>query len=155
MKTFRNLALLGVVGLSLAGCATAGPKEGAGTVVGAATGGVLGGVIGGAVGGSGGTVVGAVTGAALGGVLGNTIGRDMDEQDRIAMSKAYSTSFDSGQRRSWRGKRSYGYVEPGPTYTDMRGECRNFTQRIYIDGRPHAAEGVACRGPDGGWRVVG
>lgn len=154
MNSFYKLAVAGLAGLSLAACASAGPREGAGTVVGAGAGAVAGGLIGGAVGGSSGTVVGALTGAALGGVVGNAIGRDLDEQDRLAMVDAESYAFESGQRRPWRGRRAYGYVEPGPVYTDTRGQCRDYTQRVYIDGRPRLAQGVACRGADGAWRIV-
>ncbi|MDE2363148.1 MAG: hypothetical protein KGM42_10770 [Hyphomicrobiales bacterium] len=150
-----NLAAIGAVALSLAGCASAGPREAGGTVVGAGAGALAGGLIGGAAGGSTGTVVGALTGAALGGVVGNAIGRDLDEQDRQAAYDAQAYAWESGQRRPWRGPRAYGYVEPGPEFTDSRGACRNYTHRIYIDGRPQAAQGVACRGPDGVWRPVG
>jgi len=151
-----NLACIGLVGLALSGCAsTSGPHEAGGTVVGAGAGAIAGGIIGGALGGSSGTVVGAVTGAALGGLTGNAIGRDLDEQDRIAAMEAQELAFESGQRRPWRGPRAYGYIEPGVEFDEPRGHCRRFTHRIYIDGRPRAAEGVACRSPNGGWRVVG
>ena len=127
-----NLACIGLVGLALSGCAsTSGPHE------------------------AGGTVVGAVTGAALGGLTGNAIGRDLDEQDRIAAMEAQDIAFETGRRRPWRGQRAYGYIDPGAEFDDTRGHCRTYTHRIYIDGRPRAAEGVACRGPDGAWRIVG
>lgn len=150
-----NLAIVGAVALSLAGCASAGPREAGGTVMGAGAGAIAGGLIGGAVGGTGGTVVGALTGAALGGVVGNAIGRDLDEQDRQAAYDAQAAAWESGQRRPWRGGKAYGYVEPGPEFADSRGQCRNYTHRIYIDGRPQSAQGVACRGADGMWRPVG
>lgn len=153
MRTYA-FALIGVAGLSLAGCAS-GSNEAGGTVVGAATGALAGGLIGGAVGGSNGTVVGALTGAALGGLAGNAIGRDLDEKDREAAYAAQEAAFDTGERRPWRGDRAYGYIEPGPEYSDARGVCRHYTHRIYIEGRPRAAEGVACRGRDGVWRIVG
>lgn len=150
-----NLAAVGAVALSLAGCASSGPREAGSTVIGAGAGAIAGGLIGGAAGGSTGTVVGALTGAALGGVVGNAIGRDLDEQDRQAAYDAQAYAWESGQRRPWRGGHAYGYVEPGAEYADSRGTCRSYTHRIYIDGRPHVAQGVACRGPDGAWRPVG
>lgn len=154
VKAFSKLAVAGLAGLSLAACASSGPKQEAGTVVGVGAGAVAGGLVGGAIGGSRGAVIGAVTGAAAGGVIGNAVGRDLDEQDRLAMSEAEAYAFDSGQRRPWRGRRAYGYVEPGPVYSDTRGQCRDYTQRVYIDGRPRLAQGVACRGADGAWRIV-
>lgn len=150
-----SLVGVGLIGLALSGCAsTSGPHEASSTVLGAGAGAIAGGLIGGAVGGSSGTVVGAVTGAALGGLTGNAIGRDLDEQDRLAAMEAQEAAFESGKRRPWRGQRAYGYIEPGLEFDDSRGHCRRYTHRIYIDGRPRAAEGVACRGPDGGWRIV-
>ncbi|MFV0279225.1 MAG: hypothetical protein ACK5JM_00525 [Rhodoblastus sp.] len=150
-----HLLSVGLVGLALSGCASrSGPNEAGGTVLGAGAGAIAGGLIGGAVGGSGGTVVGALTGGALGGLAGNAIGRDLDEQDRIAAMEAQDAAFESGRRRPWRGQRAYGYIDPGAEFDDSRGHCRNYTHRIYIDGRPRSAQGVACRSPGGGWRVV-
>ncbi len=145
-----------LMGLALAGCVSNGPKEGAGTVFGAGAGAITGGLIGGAVGGSTGTVVGALAGGVIGGVTGNAIGRDLDEQDRQAAMDAQAAAFESGQRRPWRGAHgAYGYVEPGPEFADARGTCRNFTHRIYINGRPAISNGLACLRPDGVWQIVG
>ena len=155
MKVFAGLALVGLLGVSVAGCSqTAGPREAGSTVLGAGAGAITGGLIGGAIGGSGGAAIGAVTGGLFGGVVGNSIGRDLDERDRAAAMDAQYAAFESGQRRPWRGQRAYGYVEPGPEYVDSRGTCRSYTHRIYIDGRPASAQGVACLRPDGTWQPV-
>ena len=155
----RFAAALGALTMmaALSGCMSArGPNEAGGTVVGGGVGALTGGLVGGALGGSTGAVVGAVTGGVLGGVTGNAIGRDLDERDRQVAEDAQYAAFQSGQRRPWRGARgAYGYVEPGPEFVEARGTCRNFTNRIYIAGRPAVSTGVACLRPDGVWQIVG
>ncbi len=32
--------------------------------------------------------------------------------------------------------------------------CRNFVHKVWIDGRPQAMRGTACRNPDGTWTQV-
>ncbi len=32
--------------------------------------------------------------------------------------------------------------------------CREYTETVYIDGKPQAARGTACRNPDGTWTAV-
>jgi surface antigen len=44
------------------------------------------------------------------------------------------------------------YYDDG--YQGYEGPCREFSQRVFIDGRRETAYGVACRQPDGGWRIV-
>lgn len=156
MKRAATIGLL-LTTTALAGCMSSpGPNEGAGTVIGGGLGAVTGGLVGGAIGGSTGAVVGAVTGGVLGGVAGNAIGRDLDERDRQLALDAEMAAFQSGQRRPWRGARGvYGYVEPGVEFVDTRGTCRNFTHRVFVNGRPTAVSGVACMRPDGVWQIVG
>jgi uncharacterized protein YcfJ len=70
-------AILGV-SLLLAGCATGGEKQTAGTLLGGAAGALVGSQIGGGSGQIVGTAVGAVGGAIAGGM----IGKSMDDQDK-------------------------------------------------------------------------
>ena len=44
---------------------------------------------------------------------------------------------------------------PGPPIGADRSDCREFTHTVYIDGRPQAMRGTACRNPDGTWSNVG
>ena len=156
MRTAATFAGIAMMATALSGCMTAGPREGAGTVIGGGLGAVSGGLIGGALGGSGGAAVGAVLGGVAGGLTGNAIGRDLDERDRDLAYAAQTAAFESGQRRPWRGAHGvYGYVEPGPEYVEERGTCRNFNHRIYVNGRPTTSGGIACLRPDGVWQIVG
>jgi surface antigen len=155
-----RLAAVVVIGLALAACAGdpegTGPKEGAGTLLGAGTGAL----IGSAVAGPGNRLGGAVVGGLLGGLIGNRIGAAMDDEDK---QRAYAAQMDalergqSGAPVSWRNPDSgrYGTVVPGPAYQQEGRSCRSFTHTIYIDGRPETARGTACRNPDGAWTALG
>jgi surface antigen len=92
------------------------------------------------------------TGAALGGVLGGPVGAALAEADRQAAWNAQIAALDSGQRRSWRGAHGvFGFVEPG---AEAVAGCRSYSQTIYVSGRPNHGQGVACKQPDGGWRMT-
>ncbi len=92
------------------------------------------------------------TGAALGGVLGGPIGATLTDADRQSAWQAQIAALDSGQRRSWRGAHGvFGFVEPG---AGTGAGCRSYAQTIYVAGRPNRGQGVACKQPDGGWRMT-
>lgn len=84
------------------------------------------------------------------GVVGGAIGQGLDEKDRSAAIGAQQQAVASGVRKSWRGDHgAYGFVTPGPE----SGDCRDYTHRIFINGRPQEAKGQACR-QNGEWRVT-
>ncbi len=88
------------------------------------------------------------------GVVGGPIGQSLDEKDREAAIAAQQEAISSGERKSWRGARgargAYGFIVPGPE----SGACRDYTHRIFVNGRPQEAKGQACR-QNGEWRVAG
>jgi surface antigen len=85
------------------------------------------------------------------GVIGGAIGQSLDEKDRAAAIAAQQEAVASGARRSWRGAHGvYGFVTPGAE----NGACRDYTHKIFINGRPQEAKGQACR-QNGEWRVTG
>ncbi len=92
------------------------------------------------------------TGSALGGVLGGPVGAALTDADRQSAWQAQIGALDSGQRRSWRGERGvFGFVEPG---SETGAGCRSYAQTIYVAGRPNRGQGVACKQPDGGWKMT-
>lgn len=128
----------------------------AGVIAGALIGGLLGNVVGQGGGRTGATIAGVV----VGGVIGAALTRDLDCEDR---SYAYRTYYDglnsgrSGSRHEWRNPRNdhRGEFRVSSYYNDRYGfRCANFTQVIYVQGRPQEARGRACRQPDGVWAIV-
>lgn len=84
------------------------------------------------------------------GVIGGPIGQALGEKDRTAAIAAQQDAVSSGARRSWRGEHgAYGFVTPG----SENSSCRDYTHKIFINGRPQEARGQACR-QDGEWRVT-
>ena len=84
------------------------------------------------------------------GVVGAAIGRDLSDKDKEVAIAAQQEAVSSGQRKSWKGEHgAYGFITPGPE----SGSCRDYTHRIFINGRPQEAKGEACKKGDG-WRVT-
>jgi surface antigen len=44
-----------------------------------------------------------------------------------------------------------GDVVPGTPFVSARRPCRDYVQRIHVDGRTRSERGVACRNSDGTW----
>lgn len=158
-RTMRlHMSLAASLALTACTATGQGEKQFWGTVVG----GVAGGLIGSEIGGRGDSGrVGAALGAVLGASLGNRIGKDLDRADRERLYRAQQEaleSYPSGTRSEWYNPDSgnRGWVEPKPAYRAENGQyCREFTQTIYIGGKPEEGYGTACRQPDGSWKIVG
>ncbi len=149
--TMKKLSLI-LASLAFAvvstGCAT---KEDSGTLVGAATGALIGNQFGHGAG----RVAATLGGAVVGGFIGNRIGKSMDDEDRRRAAEAQYAAFENGDRADWRSPNGhYGYIEPRPVYYYREMRCREFSQTVYVDGRPETMIGRACRQPDGTWREV-
>lgn len=82
-------------------------------------------------------------------------GAALSQNDRRAAGEAQLQAVESGAPKSWRGRDgAYGIVEPAAEATRSEGVCREYTHKIYIDGRPKSGSGLACRQPSGQWRIV-
>lgn len=154
----KRLVVVASIGLGVAACSSdSGPKEVGGTAAGALAGGVVGNAIGGS---AGSRAAGTLVGAALGGFIGNRIGAALDDEDKRRAYAAQIQALEagpSGAPVAWRNPDSgrFGNVVPGPAYQVNGAPCRQFTQTIYIDGKPQTERGTACRKPDGTWTSVG
>jgi len=128
----------------------------AGVIGGALIGGLLGNAVGRGSGRTGATIAGVV----LGGALGAALTRHLDCEDRSYAYKTYSDGFNSGRPNSvykWSNPNNghYGDFHVADYYNDPDGfRCANYTQQIFVDGRPQAATGRACQQPDGTWAIV-
>ncbi len=128
----------------------------AGVIAGA----LIGGLLGNAVSRGGGRTGGTIAGVVVGGVLGGALTRGMDCEDRSFAYKTYYDGFNAGRTNAsyeWRNPKNghRGDFRVGDYYSDPDGfRCANYTQQIFIDGRPQAASGHACQQPDGTWAIV-
>ncbi len=158
MTTSRACAATALAAaLVLTGCGPEGPqKADTGLVVGA----VAGGLLGNTVGRGGGRIAATMIGTVVGGIVGSEIGRSMDKEDRDLAARAEYDAFERGPpgrpvRWHNRDNGRYGDIVPMASYRRDNYDCRDYTHTIYIDGRPQAMRGTACRNPDGTWRNVG
>ncbi len=86
------------------------------------------------------------------GVVGSAVGRDLDEKDKAAAIAAQQAAISSGAPKTWKGGHgAYGFITPGPE--NGAGGCRDYTHKIYINGRPQEAKGQACKNGES-WRVT-
>ena len=156
------LAIAAAMALTLGACSNNGGADGGvskadGGLVGGA---VLGGIVGNQFGKGSGKVLGTVAGALAGGIIGHDIGRQLDQRDRMLAQQAELDALERGEPdrpRRWRNPDTgrYGDFTPGRPYRRAELDCRDYTHTVYIDGRPQAMRGTACRNPDGTWRNVG
>ncbi len=154
MRNICTIAIVCLFSVGLAACAGATRQE-----TGAGVGAVAGGLIGSAFGSGGGQVAATVAGAVIGGIIGSEIGAEMDREDRRLAREAEYDALErgySGRARVWRNERNghYGEIVPSRPYRRGDYDCRDYTHTVYIEGRPQAMRGTACRNPDGTWRAV-
>jgi surface antigen len=121
---------------------------------------LIGGLLGNAIGRDGGRTGATIAGIVVGGALGTALTRNLECEDRSYAYKTYYDGFNSGRPNSvyqWQNPSNghYGEFRIADYYDDPDGfRCANFTQQIFIDGRPEAASGRACQQPDGTWAIV-
>jgi surface antigen len=84
------------------------------------------------------------------GVVGVSVGQALDEKDRQIAIAAQQAAVSDGVRKTWKGAHgAYGFIAPGAE----SGGCRDYTHKIFVNGRPQEAKGSACKKGDG-WRVT-
>ena len=90
----------------------------------------------------------------IAGVLAGPLAADVAEGDRRAAFVAQLDALDKGLRKSWRGPRTFGFIEPGPEAARADGVCRDYAMTFYVQGRPRTGKGTACRQSNGSWRFT-
>ena len=156
MMHILRLSAAAALSLSVACTSTDyGPHE----TTGGLTGAVLGGLIGAQFGRGDGNLLATGTGVLIGALIGSEIGRSMDEVDRIRANQAIRTAHraELGETIRWNNPRTgnHGTVTALRDGTSSSGQyCREYRQTITIDGRRAVGIGIACRQPDGTWRIV-
>jgi surface antigen len=160
---FRQIAPLAiriaVVGALFAGAGCAeqgyGTKQTVGTLGGAALGGLLGSQFGSGTGKLATTAVGVFIGA----LAGSEVGKSLDRADRIQANQAINQAHAApiGETITWNNPQNghRGTVTPVRDGTSASGQyCREFQQSITVGGKTQQGYGIACRQPDGAWRIV-
>jgi surface antigen len=128
----------------------------AGVIAGA----LIGGLLGNAIAHGGGKTGGTIAGVVVGGALGAGLTKHLDCSDRSYAYKTYYDGFNSGRPNSnwqWENPENghYGDFRVRDYYYDADGfRCANYTQQIYVEGRPEVSSGRACKQPDGTWAIV-
>ena len=151
MRGQRLLAIALVCPLFLSACASGGPKEEAGMVIG----GTLGGLLGAQVDDHGRTAA-IIAGTLAGAAIGGSVGQSMDDTDRLKAAQSLET-VRTGVPSTWRNPDTGAEYEFTPTRTYESGgrPCREYTMEAIIGGEKETVYGTACRQPDGSWRIQG
>lgn len=154
-RFIAGLVATALIGSACSGIDRAGQKETFGTLGGAALGGLLGAQFGSGTGKLAATAVGVLIGA----LAGSEVGRSLDRADRLSADRAVSKAHAAplGETIAWNNPKSgnSGTVTPTRDGTSSSGRyCREFQQSVTIAGKTQQGYGVACRQPDGTWRIV-
>jgi len=129
--------------------------------VGTVLGGVAGAWAGSSVGKGSGNTVAVAAGTLLGAALGRSIGQSMDQTDMMYYNQTSQQALETGrpgQSFPWQNPQTGvgGAVTPSTYFQNSSGQyCREYTQNISIGGRMEEGHGIACRQPDGSWRIQG
>jgi surface antigen len=127
-----------------------------GNVLGSVAGAALGGLLGNQVGKGSGKTFATIAGVVGGALAGGYVGRSMDPADQACVAQTLEHA-PTNQTVAWQNPDSNAnyWVTPTRTYTASNGEhCRDYTSQALIDGRRQETTGVACRQPDGDWRIM-
>ncbi len=130
---------------------------------------LLGGLLGGGAGAGVGGLLGGGKGAAIGGILGLGLGAlganrlsKQDEPEERAYVAPPPPAYQSGYAAPPPPAYQQGYAPPAqpaqqaPAATAAydTSYCREYTNTTMIDGQEQVSHGLACRQPDGSWRIV-
>ena len=159
MSRFSKFVLACGVAASLAVAGCESSQYGQKQTVGGLTGAALGGLLGAQFGGGRGQLATTAVGVLLGALAGSEIGRTMDQVDRMKASQAatQATQAPLGQTITWNNPNTgnYGTYTPTRDGTSSSGEyCREYQQTVTIGGQTQQGYGIACRQPDGTWRLM-
>ena len=161
MKIAKIVAVT-VMAAGLVGASVSDSRADHQTLLGGLLGGAAGAGIGAAFGGGKGAAIGGVSGLLLGALAGNAASRE--KRYRPAPARGYYAPPPAGyyayQQPAYRGATAYTpppappvvAAPPAPAFS--ANYCRDFNQKIVIDGVERNAYGKACLQPDGSWRIV-
>jgi surface antigen len=97
-------------------------------------------------------------GTLAGGYLGDRLGAAFGEEARLEAAQAERRALASDAPARWSDPQAQasGEVVPLRDFTDAAGRpCREYSHRIRVAGHSDSGSGIACRGSDGRWALVG
>jgi surface antigen len=97
-------------------------------------------------------------GTLAGGFLGDRLGPAFGEKIRLQAAQAERRALASDATERWSDPdaEASGEVRPLRDFTDAAGRaCREYSHRIRLARRNDSGSGIACRGSDGRWALVG
>ena len=130
---------------------------------------LLGGLLGGGAGAGVGGLLGGGKGAAIGGILGlglgalgaNRLSRDNEPEERAyvappppAYQSGYAAPPPPAYQQGYTPPAQPAQQAPAATAAYDTSYCREYTNTTMIDGQEQVTHGLACRQPDGSWRIV-
>ena len=125
-------------------------------LLGAAIGGGAGAAIGSQIGKGEGRTVAVIGGTIIGVLIGGSIGRMMDDLDQNCVGQVLEHAPD-GQAIIWQDPESNAQYQVAPVQTVQAAEgeyCREYMATATVGGRNQETYGLACRQPDGAWKLV-
>ncbi len=150
VKNVSVPAVVGLMALSLVGCAANREESGA------LTGAVVGGVVGSQIGHGAGKSIATGVGFLLGAIIGGDIGHTLDVMDERNAQNALENN-QTGQPSTWSNPDESKQVTVVPTRTfqsNSGGYCREYQTDVDVNGQRQHAYGTACRQPDGSWKIM-
>lgn len=147
MSKIKVLSIITVAAL-FTGCASNGPKETGGMLIGGATGALIGSQFGHGKG----QLVGVALGTLLGAAIGSEVGRKMDARDRELADDTARYALENRadhEYSTWRNPNNNHsgrfVVTRTEEYEHSNKVCRDFVHTVIIDGRKENVHGRACR----------
>jgi len=155
----QRVSLVMALLLALAVAACEAQDRGVKQTIGGLSGAALGGLLGAQFGSGTGQLATTAAGVLIGALVGSEIGRTMDDVDRMKADEAVNRSHTAslGETITWNNPQSgnSGSITPVRDGTSTTGRyCREFQQTVVVGGKTEQGYGVACREPDGTWRLL-
>jgi len=123
-------------------------------LLGSLLGGAAGGYAGSNVGSGSGRLAATAAGAVIGWIVGGSIGRSMDRLDHACIGQVLEQA-ETGRPVQWADPDTGSQYRVVPTKTFQRDEryCREYTAAVTVAGQQQDIHGIACRQPDGAWKL--
>jgi surface antigen len=117
---------------------------------------VAGGYFGSTMGKGDGKLAATAIGMLVGAVIGHSVGDSLTRTEDICFSQTFEHVPDR-ETITWHdAKRDAQYeVRPTKTIKTAEGEyCREYTAKATVGSKPIESYGIACRQPDGSWKLM-